>query len=59
MLYIYDIVVNFMDGDEIYESFEWEYKDILEHIKKMPVVKVDNNTFTDFMFNEVLLIRRN
>ena len=29
MLYIYDIVVNFMDGDEIYESFEWEYKDIL------------------------------
>ena len=55
MLYIYDIVVNFMDGDEIYESFEWEYKDILEHIKKMPVVKVDNNTFTDFMFNEVIV----
>lgn len=53
MLYIYDILVNFMDGDRIYEFFEWDYKDIIEHIRKIPAIRVDEDTFYDLIYNEV------
>lgn len=55
MLYIYDILVNFMDGNEVYESFEWEYKDVIENVKKIPVIKVSNEVFYDFIFNDVVV----
>ncbi len=53
MLYIYDILVNFMDGNRIYEFFEWDYNDVVEHIRKIPVVRVDQKTFKDFIENEI------
>ncbi len=55
MLYIYDILLNFMDGDVMYEFFEWEYKDMVEHIKQIPAIKVDDKVFSDFMYNEVIV----
>lgn len=55
MLYIYDILVNFMDGEEMYEFFEWEYKDMIEHIKQIPAIKVDDKVFSDFIYNEVVV----
>lgn len=53
MLYIYDILVNFMDGNRIYEFFEWDYKDVIEHIRKIPAIRVDQRTFYDLLNNEV------
>ncbi len=53
MLYIYDILVNFMDGNRIYEFFEWDYKDIIEHIRKIPAIRVDQKTFRDLLNYEV------
>lgn len=53
MLYIYDILVNFMDGDRIYEFFEWDFKDVIEHIKKIPVIRVNDQTFLDFVQQDV------
>lgn len=53
MLYIYDILVNFMDGNRIYEFFEWDYKDIIEHIRKIPAIRVDQKTFYDLLNHEV------
>lgn len=53
MIYIYDILVNFMDGSRIYEFFEWDYKDIIEHIRKIPAIRVNQKTFHDLLNNEV------
>lgn len=53
MLYIYDILLNFMDGNRIYEFFEWDYKDLIEHIRKIPAIRVDQKTFRDLLNNEV------
>ncbi len=53
MLYIYDILVNFIDSERIYEFFEWNHKDFIEHIKKIPVVRVDNKTFIDFIYHDI------
>lgn len=55
MLYIYDILLNFMDGDVMYEFFEWEYKDMVEHIKQIPAIKVNDKVFNDFIYSEVIV----
>lgn len=49
MIYVYDIILNWTDEDKIYEFFEWEFNDDLEHIKKIPLFKIDVNTFNDFL----------
>lgn len=41
-----------MDKDEIYEFFEWELNDEIEHIKKMPLFKVKSNIFDGMMNND-------
>ena len=41
MLNVYDIVLNLLDGNRIYEPFEWSNKDNIEHIKKYWIVLYD------------------
>lgn len=53
MLYIYDILLNFIDGDRMYEFFEWKRDDNLEHIKKIPLIKVDSDVLYDLIYNNV------
>ena len=53
MLYIYDILLNFIDGDRLYEFFEWKSDDNLEHIKKIPLIKVDSETLYDLVYNNI------
>lgn len=38
----------------MYEFFEWEYKDMVEHIKQIPAIKVNDKVFNDFIYNEVV-----
>ena len=50
MNYIYDILVNF-NNKEVYEFFEWDKKDNIEHLRKIPIFKVKSNVFNDFKNN--------
>lgn len=49
MIYVYDIILNWTDSDRVYEFFEWEINDDLEHIKKIPLFKVDSTKFSELL----------
>ena len=51
MTYIYDILLNF--NDEFYEFYEWEKKDNIYHIKKIPVFKVDTLFMENLLENKI------
>lgn len=55
MLNVYDILVNLIDSERVYEFFEWNMKDDIEHIKKIPLVKVSSH-FLDSAINHTILI---
>lgn len=54
MIYIYDILLNFAD-DKIYEFFEWDVNDSIEHIKKIPIIKVNSKVLYDLKENDVIV----
>ena len=49
MTYIYDVLLNFTNHNEPIEFFEWNKDDILEHIKKIPLIKVSPQILNDFI----------
>ena len=56
MMYIYDLLLNFQDKERLVEFFEWSKQDVLEHVKKIPIVRVpsidmDNFCFADIVFD--------
>lgn len=53
MLNVYDIVLNLLDSNRIYEPFEWSNKDNIEHIKKIPMVRISSNFLSDIILNNV------
>ena len=55
MIYIYDILLNYIDGKRVYEFFEWDSSDCIEHIKRIPLFFVDEKTFKDLVNNEVIV----
>ena len=58
MLNVYDIILNLLDGNRIYEPFEWNKKDNIEHIKKIPMIRVTTNTLDDII-NTTFVIDNN
>ncbi len=52
MIYVYDILLNWSD-DRLYDFFEWEKTDKLEHIKRIPLFKVEKNIINKFMYNNI------
>lgn len=48
MNYFYDINVNF-DEENLYEFYEWQKKDIIENIKKIPLHLVSSSLMKDFI----------
>ena len=42
MIYIYDILLNFSDDSRLLEFYEWDKKDGLTHIKKIPLFKISS-----------------
>lgn len=55
MLNVYDIILNLLDSNRIYESFEWSHKDNIEHIKKIPMVRVTSNFLNDIIKNNIIV----
>lgn len=55
MLNVYDILLNLLDGNRVYEYFEWSNKDNIEHIKKIPIVKISSGFLDDIINNQVTI----
>ena len=53
MTYIYDVVLNFTDDSRIIEFFEWTSEDIIEHVKKIPLVRVSSKQLSELINNNV------
>ena len=53
MNYTYDILANF--NETYYEFFEWNNKDELTHIKKLPIIKVDRTFLNNMKNNDVVV----
>ena len=48
---VYDLFLNFQE--EAYEFFEWNKQDTIEHVKKIPMFRVSNETVRDFTFGNI------
>lgn len=48
MIYIYDILLNFTDSF-FYDFYEWNNKDNLVNVQKIPCIYVDKKTMYDFI----------
>ena len=53
MIYIYDIMLNF--NDKLYEFFEWDDKDNIFYIRKIPLFRVSDNVLSDIINNKVII----
>ena len=51
MNYIYDIYLNL--NDVLYDFFDWNKNDKLIHIKKIPIFKVNEEIFTNIVYNQI------
>ena len=51
MNYIYDIILNF--NEEFYDFYEWKNNDNVINVRKIPVLKVDENTYVSLRNNRV------
>jgi len=51
MIYVYDVVLNL--NSNLIEYFEWEEKDNIKYIRKIPFYKISKTTMTDFIKNNV------
>ena len=54
MNYFYDIKVNF-DEKQLYEFYEWQKKDNIERIKKIPLNLVSSKTMKDFLSYNIVV----
>lgn len=52
MNYIYDILLNFKE--DLYDFFDWNYSDEIEHIRKIPIFRVDCQSFKEIKDNKVI-----
>lgn len=48
---VYDLLLNF--SEIAYDFYEWNIKDNVEHIKKIPFVKVSTKTLYDFLKKDI------
>lgn len=53
MIYMYDILLNWTDRLRLNEFFEWNLDDDLEHIKKIPLIKVNDNLIKDLLISKI------
>lgn len=49
MNYIYDILLNFQKN--YYDFYEWNEEDDIYHMRKIPIIKIDDKTFLDIQNN--------
>ena len=55
MTYIYDVLLNFSDTERIVEFFEWNNNDSIDHIKRIPLIRISSNTFNELINNNIVV----
>ena len=55
MTYVYDVLLNFTEENKIIEFFEWDNDDIIEHVKKIPIMRVSSKILIDIINNEIMV----
>ena len=45
MSYVYDIVLNF--NNDYYDFYEWKNDDLIYHIKRINLIRVDSKVYND------------
>lgn len=53
MIYVYDLLLNFQDVDRLVEFFEWSDDDLLEHIKKIPLFRINSIDMDNICYGTV------
>ena len=56
MNYIYDVTLNL--NRKLFEFYEWKEEDNPEFILKIPVFKVDIETFLDIKYNDIIIDKK-
>lgn len=55
MTHIYDLLLNWTDTNKVYDFFEWDLNDDLEHIKRIPLFKIQKETYNDILNNDIIV----
>ena len=53
MIYTYDILLNWTKDERLKEFYEWNLEDDLEHIKKMPIIRIRESLLKDLLTSKV------
>ena len=53
MIYIYDILLNWTKEERLKEFYEWNLDDDLEHIKKIPIIRINEIMLEDLLTSKV------
>ena len=53
MIYTYDILLNWTNEERLKEFFEWNLEDDLEHIKKIPIIRVSDKFIKDLITSKL------
>ena len=53
MIYTYDILLNWTKDTRLKEFYEWNLEDDLEHIKKIPIIRVKNIMLKDLLTSKI------
>ena len=53
MIYTYDILLNWAKEERLKEFYEWTLEDDLEHIKKMPIIRIRESLLKDLLTSKV------
>lgn len=53
MTYIYDILLNFTDDDKMIEFYEWQEDDFLEHVKRIPLIRISSEEMEKILNNKI------
>lgn len=53
MIYTYDILLNWTKDERLKEFYEWNLEDDLEHIKKMPIIRIRESLLKDLLTSKI------
>ena len=53
MIYTYDILLNWTKEERLKEFYEWNLEDDLEHIKKMPIIRIRESLLKDLLTSKI------
>lgn len=53
MNYVYDILLNF--NENFYDFYDWNMRDLIEHMRKIPIFKVKKEVLEDFFHYDIKL----